>query len=118
MASLLRQRRREWPAADGGRRCRRPAEATIEVGDELGQVGLGGLDGGDAAQPQFTHEPVLERGPQALDAPLGLRRAGGDVADAELPQDGAQVAGLAGPRVVRPATNAGHCGPARAIGAG
>jgi hypothetical protein len=67
------------------------AEAAVEVGDELGQVGRGRLDGGDAADPELADEAILQRRPEALDAPLGLRRVSGDVGDAEILQHAAQV---------------------------
>src|SRR5213593_92475 len=78
-------------APDRLRGGRGPGEAAIEVGDEGGQVGVRGGDGGDAAEAQFADEPILQRGPQPLDAALGLGRAGGDVADAEVLQDAAEV---------------------------
>ena len=71
-------------------------EAAVEVGEELGEEGIGGLEGGDAAQPQFADEAILQRLPEALDAALGLRGAGGDEADAELAQDAAEVGGVLG----------------------
>src|SRR2546428_793902 len=40
---------------------------------------------------ELGDEPILQRGPQPLDAALGLGRAGGDVADAEVLQDAAEV---------------------------
>src|SRR5215470_706838 len=47
-------------SAPDGRRLRgRFAEAPIEVRDEVGQVGLGRLDGANVAQPQLADEPIL-----------------------------------------------------------
>jgi hypothetical protein len=60
---------------------------------KIGQVGLRRLGGRNASQAQFTHEAILQRGPQALDAALGLGRVGGQIADAELVQHATQVRG-------------------------
>jgi len=84
------------PAPDGLGESGGPAETAIEVGDKRRQVRRGRFDGGDAAQAEFTHEAVLQRGPQALDAALGLRRVGGDVADAQLLEHAPQVSGELG----------------------
>jgi hypothetical protein len=72
-------------------------EAPIEVGHEGRQVGGRGLDSGDAPQAQFADEAILQRAPQALDAAFGLGRARGDVADAEILQDAAEVGGVLRP---------------------
>jgi hypothetical protein len=55
-------------------------------GEVLGEEGGGGLEGADAAQPQFADEAVLQRGPKTFDAALALalRGLGGDVTDAEI----------------------------------
>ena len=71
-------------------------EAAVVVGEERGEEGVGGLQGGDAAQAEFDDEAILQGAPEALDAALGLRRAGGDEADAEVPQDPAEVRGVLG----------------------
>ena len=73
-----------------------PGEAAVEVSEELGEERIGGLEGGEAAQPQLADEAVLQRLPEALDAALGLRRARGDEPDAELAQDAAEVRGVLG----------------------
>src|SRR6266481_849346 len=73
-----------------------PGEAAIIVGEELGEEGIGGLESGDAAQPQLADEAVLQRLPEAFDAALGLRGARGDEPDAELAQDAAEVCGVLG----------------------
>ena len=76
----------------GGRRLGgRAREAGGEVGEELGEKGVGGLQSGDAAEPQFAHEPVLQRAPQPLNAALGLRRLRLNKADAEVDEDAAEV---------------------------
>src|SRR5882724_8164860 len=46
-------------------------EAAIIVGEELGEESIGGLEGGDAAQPQLADEAVLQRLPEAFDAACG-----------------------------------------------
>ena len=71
-------------------------EAAVEVGEELGEERIGGLEGGDAAQPQLADEAVLQRLPEALDAALGLRGARGDEPDTELAQEAAEVRGVLG----------------------
>jgi len=91
-------------AEDHGEIARRPApdslglrgrfaEAPIEVGDELRQVGLGRLDGANIAEPQLTDEPILQGGPPALDPPFGLGRARPDIADGEGLQEAAEMCG-------------------------
>src|SRR6266851_615723 len=55
-------------APGGGGGGGSPGEAVVEVGQELGEEGIGGLEGGDAAQPQFADETVLQGLPEALDA--------------------------------------------------
>lgn len=69
-------------------------EAAVEVGDEVGQEGLGGLNGGDPAQPEFGHQAILEGLPQALDAALGLRTLSGNEADRQLAQHVAELGGM------------------------
>src|SRR5215469_3440277 len=79
-------------SAPDGRRLRgRFAEAPIEVRDEFGQVGLGRLDRANGAQAQFADEPILQGGPQPLDAAFGLGRARADIADGERVQDAAEM---------------------------
>jgi hypothetical protein len=65
--------------------------------EEGGEKGIRRLECDDAAQPQLAHEPVLQGLPEALDAPLGLRRMRGDEADAEVLQDPAEVRWGLGP---------------------
>src|SRR2546430_1474507 len=71
-------------------------EAPVEVGDEGRQIGVGGLEGRDPSEPQFADEAVLQGLPQPLDAALGLRGVGLDVADPELLQDAPEVGGVLG----------------------
>ena len=66
-------------------------EAPIVVGEELRQEGVGGLARGDAAQAEADDQAILQGAPQPFDAAFGLRRAGGDVADAEVVQQAAEV---------------------------
>jgi hypothetical protein len=79
-------------AAPDGRRLRgRFAEAPIEVRDEFRQVGLGRLDRANVTQAQFADEPILQGGPQPLDAAFGLGRACADITDGERVQDAAEI---------------------------
>src|SRR5262249_37482222 len=73
-----------------------PGEAAVQVGEERGEEGVGGFEGGDAAQPQFADEAVLQGLPEPFDAALGLRGACGDEPDTELAQDAAEVRGILG----------------------
>jgi hypothetical protein len=75
----------------------RMGKAAIEVSQERGEEGGGGLEGGDVVEPELDDEAVLQRAPEALDAVLGLRRAGRDVADAQVVQDAAEVGRVLGP---------------------
>ena len=63
------------------------------VGEIGRQEGLGGRDGRDPVEAQLGDEAILQGVPEALDAALGLGRVRGDVADAEVPQDLAELGG-------------------------
>src|SRR5207247_5290338 len=80
---------RRPPGGSGARRG--PGEAAVVVGAESGQERVGGLRRGDAVQTQFADEAILQSLPEALDAALGLRGAGGDEADAEGVEHAAEV---------------------------
>ena len=69
-------------------------EAAVVVGEIGGQVGLGRGHGVDPVEVQLGDEPILEGGPEPFDAALRLGRVGGDVADAEIPQDLAELGGM------------------------
>jgi hypothetical protein len=73
-----------------------PRKARGEVGEELGEEGVGALDGVEAPQAQLGDEAILQGLPEAFDAALGLRGAGGDEPDAELAQDPPEVGGVLG----------------------
>ena len=78
--------------APGGERLRgRAREATPEVREEFGEKRIAGLERGEAAQAQLTHEAILQRAPEAFDPTLGLGRLRLDEADAEVPQDLAEL---------------------------
>ena len=63
---------------------RGPREGGVVVGDEaLAQVGVGGVDGGDAGEAQFVDEAILQGAVEALAAAAGLGGVGADVLDAE-----------------------------------
>src|SRR5687768_15256727 len=81
--------RREPPGGHGERG--RLDEAALEVFEEFGEEGVAGLEGVDAAQAQLADETILEGGPKALDAPLGLGRLSLDEANAEVGQDAPEV---------------------------
>ena len=101
---------RQWPSAqDGGEIAGGGApggggvgggagEAAVIVGEEFGEAGIGGIEGGDAAQAQLADEAVLQSLPETLDAPLGLGGVGADEADAELLQDAPEMGGVPAPR--------------------
>src|SRR4029453_18063784 len=79
----------------GGRGLRRGLGKVTVVGREVGgQEGLGPRAGLDPAEAELGDEAVLEGGPQAFDATLGLGRVRGDVADPEVPQDLAELGGM------------------------
>src|SRR3989441_12587149 len=63
---LIEVARRRTPDRGGVRG--RPRKAVSEVREELGQEGVAALERVDAAQPQFTGEAILERGPEPFDA--------------------------------------------------
>ena len=84
-------------APGGGRLGRDPGEARIEVPQERGQKGVGGLRGGDVAQAEFAGEAILQGAPEALDAAFGLGGARRDIANPEVVQDAAEVRGVLGP---------------------
>jgi hypothetical protein len=58
---------RRPPPGRGGLRGRM-GEAAIEVGEERGEEGVGGLEGREASEPELDDEAVLERAPEAFDA--------------------------------------------------
>jgi hypothetical protein len=60
------------------------------------QVGLGGGEGGEAVEAEFGDEAILQGLPEPLDAAFGLRGARGDVADAEVAEDLAELGGVLG----------------------
>jgi hypothetical protein len=80
-----------WPPPGRGGVRGRMGKAAIEVGEERGEEGVGGLEGRDALKPELDDEAVRQRAPEALNAALRLGRAGRDVADAEVVQDAAEV---------------------------
>lgn len=60
------------------------AETGIEIGGELGRIGIDRLDRADAALAQFLHKPVLQRLIGAFDSAFGLRSVGADDVDVQL----------------------------------
>jgi hypothetical protein len=84
----------EGRGAPGGRAVsRRVGEAAVEALEESGEEGASFLEGLDARELHLGDEAVLEGAPQALDAALGLRAGGTDVADAELVEGLAELGG-------------------------
>ncbi|MDR7593576.1 MAG: hypothetical protein QN132_11385 [Armatimonadota bacterium] len=62
-----------WRRAPGGDGLGRSvSEAAVEVGDELGQEGVGVFKRGDPAPAPLADEAILQGAPQALDAAFGL----------------------------------------------
>jgi len=57
------------------------------------EEGVGGVLIGDAGEAELGDEPVLQRAKEAFDAPLGLRAAGGDPADAQFLQGAGDLCG-------------------------
>ena len=78
---------------EGGRRIGgRVAEPRVVVGHEpLAQIGIGGLERGDAGQAQFIDEPVLQRAIEPLAAAAGLGRVGADMLDPQVRERPADV---------------------------
>jgi hypothetical protein len=72
---------------------RTAGEAAIVVGHENAQHDVGGLQIAGLSQAEFTGEAILQHAPEAFDAALGLRTAGGDEGDAELFQGAAELGG-------------------------
>ena len=71
-------------------------KAAIEVREEGGEEGGGPLRGADAREAELDDEAILQGPPEALDPAFGLRRAGRDVPDPELPQDAAELGRMLG----------------------
>ena len=89
-AELVREVPR--PRAPGGRGVGGGmGEAAVVVGQELGEVGVGGRPGDEAAQAELDDEAILQGAPEAFDAPLGLRGSSGPEADGEVSEDLAEV---------------------------
>ena len=96
---VYRQARRSGRSRGGRRQAAtgspgRLGEAAVVVGEIGRQEGLGGRDRRDPVEAELRDEAILQRGPEALDAALGLGRVRGDVADAEVPQDLAELGGV------------------------
>lgn len=85
------------PAPGGGGGGRGLSEAPVVVSEVGREEGLGRRDGLDGAEAELGDEPILQGGPEALDAAFGLGGVGGDVADREVPQDGPEVRGVLRP---------------------
>ena len=64
-------------------------EAAVVVGAKDAQHGVGGVQIASMSQAEFAGEAILEHAPEAFDAALGLRSAGGDEGDAQLLQSAA-----------------------------
>lgn len=67
------------------------SKACIVAGEETRQDRVGLFEGAGTRAPQFADKPAVEGAPQAFDAAFGLRRRGGDPADAELLQGAAEL---------------------------
>ena len=79
---------------------RRPGEGGVVVGDEtVAQIGVGGVDRGDAREAQFVDEAILQGAVEAPPAAAGLGGVGADVLDAqtgERPADMGEVLAIHG----------------------
>jgi hypothetical protein len=84
-------------APGGGRVGGRLGKAAVVVGEIGLQERVGRGHGRDRVEAQLRDEPILEGGPEPLDAALGLGRVRGDVADAQVPQDLAELGRMLGP---------------------
>ena len=98
-AAGMRQLRRSARSRGGRRQAAmgsagRLGEAAVVVGEIGRQVGLGRGHGRDPVEAQLGDEAILEGGPEALDAALGLGGMGADVADAEVAEDLAELGGM------------------------
>lgn len=84
----------------------RLGEARIVAGEEARQDRVGLLEGTRPRATQFADESAVEGAPQALDAAFGLRRGGGDPADAELLEGASELRR----RTLEAAQLLGECG--------
>ena len=67
-------------------------ELGIVVGHEaVAQIGVGGLDRGDARHAEFVDEPILQGAVEPLAAAAGLGGVGADVLDAEADEGPADM---------------------------
>jgi len=71
--------------------ARGAGEAHVQVVQELGQVGFSCAGVVDAAQSQLGWEPILDRAPAVLDAPLGLGGSSLDVRNAQIFENASQM---------------------------
>ena len=69
------------------------SEASIVIGAERVEHGVGLGQGGGASQAKFADQTILASAPGAFDAALGLRRVGRDLFDAELFQSASELGG-------------------------
>jgi len=69
-------------------------EAAVEVGKEVTQHGVGGVQIASLSQAQLAAQTILEDAPEAFDAAFGLGTAGGDESDAELFEGASELSGL------------------------
>ncbi len=74
---------------------RAAGEAAVVVGKKAAQDSIGGVQIASLSQAELAGKTILEHAPEAFDAALGLRTAGGDEGDAELFQSAAKLRGLA-----------------------
>ena len=71
--------------------ARRTSEATVVVGGELAQDGVGRFEVSSPGQTKFTAQAILQHAPQAFDAAFGLGRLGGQESDAQSFQSVAEL---------------------------
>ncbi|MGA9883570.1 MAG: hypothetical protein WBQ34_07620 [Candidatus Acidiferrales bacterium] len=68
-------------------------EAAVVIRKEAAQRGVGTGQMGRAGQAEFAGETILKSAPRSFDAPLGPRRVGSDVGNAELTEGAAELDG-------------------------
>src|ERR1700687_6375103 len=69
-------------------------EATVVVGEEPAQHGVGGVQITSLSEAELAAQTILEHAPETFDAAFGLGTASGNEGDAELLQGASELGGL------------------------